>query len=411
MNAITQQQVQDCDRSGDTPNMTTGSSHTLPPVVVASGDEDNGRKKAPKCEAPALRKDAKTTEELTRFAFARAVVIPEELQSSPTPIPASSSSSAASITSEHYPHHTFLQHASTSSSSGGAGAGDNNNTGAVVPIVEKKQQDLNRKMLMRTSSRQGRETQRWSTEADTNQRVRLVTGCVPILKGGRILFVSASRKLEWILPKGGWERDESMEESAVRETFEEAGVLGTLGPQLTPVQYETRKSKKRRKDMAELLKKTKDFQAEESDSSAKDALHNNSNNSNSIASPPTNGSLEPKGGAPSPKIAPGTILSDAVVNRIRESKPTKRSDETSSNASDSSTYSLVRMTLFPLYVSEIKDTWPESGRFRKTVHIDEAIEMLASREEFRSALIEVKERKLHLVSETPATIVQKDPQD
>jgi hypothetical protein len=160
--------------------------------------------------------------------------------------------------------------------------------------------------------------------------------------------------------------------------------------------------------MADLLKKTKDFQADESDFSAKDQ----NPAANTIASP----DASPPSRAPIPaglKISAthGTILSDAVVNRIRESKPTKQSDETSSIASDSSTYSLVRMTLFPLYVSEIKDNWPESGRFRKIMDIDDAIEMLASREEFRSALIEVKERKLHLVSETPATSVQKDLQD
>lgn len=367
---------------------TTASTGALSPVVVVAADDETiGRKKAPpKCDNPKLRKDAKTADELRQYAFTGTIVTPEDhhhLESiSPTPIPASSSSSAASSSTTT---DQMMMHAGAAPFAASAG----------VQVVVGKQHELNRRALLRTASRQGRESQRWSTEADTNQRVRLVTGCVPILKDGRILFVSASRKLEWILPKGGWERDESLEESAVRETFEEAGVLGTLGPQLTPIQYETRKSKKRRKDMADLLKKTKDFLTDESEGSTKDPLHITTN---TIASP---------------SIAdPGTILSDAVVNRIRESKPSKRSDETSSNASDSSTYSLVRMTLFPLYVSEVKDQWPESGRFRKTVHIDEAIEMLASREEFRSALIEVKERNLHLVSETaPATIVQKDPQD
>ena len=66
------------------------------------------------------------------------------------------------------------------------------------------------------------------------------------------------------------------------------------------------------------------------------------------------------------------------------------------------------MTLFPLYVSEVRDSWPESGRFRKIVGIDEAIDMLESREELRSALIQVKERGLHLTSEAPLTVVQKD---
>jgi len=46
------------------------------------------------------------------------------------------------------------------------------------------------------------------------------------------------------LPNGGWERDEVMEGSAIREGFKEAGVLGRLGPKLSAVQYETRKAKK-----------------------------------------------------------------------------------------------------------------------------------------------------------------------
>jgi len=85
---------------------------------------------------------------------------------------------------------------------------------------------------------------------------RMVTGCVPIVEGGRILLVSASRKSEWILPKGGWETDELMEESAIRECFEEAGVLGVLGPRLSEIEYETRKGKKRRLEFEEFQKKS-----------------------------------------------------------------------------------------------------------------------------------------------------------
>lgn len=347
-----------------------------------------GRMKSPpKCD-PSLKKDAKTTEELSKYTFTPGMPVTlafaKEESSPVTPIPESSSSSACST--------------------------ENGNGCEKVPASQaEKQGKLNRKILLRTESRQGRESQRWSMEAETHQRVRLVTGCVPILKDGRILFVSASRKAEWILPKGGWEQDETLEESAVRETYEEAGVLGTLGPELAPIQYETRKSKKRRKEMIELLRKSNTADDGAFDES-KPPLH-------TIASPSTDGSPEP--GAPNamPKVTlvcHSSILSDAVVNRIRESKPKMRSDETSScasNASDSSTYSLVKMTLFPLYVSEIRDTWPESGRFRKIVDIDEAIEMLESRDELRLALIQVKERRLHLVYETPATVVQKEAED
>jgi 8-oxo-dGTP pyrophosphatase MutT (NUDIX family) len=44
---------------------------------------------------------------------------------------------------------------------------------------------------------------------------------------------NASRgKREWILPKGGWERDESKEQSAEREAWEEGGVRGQVGRHL-----------------------------------------------------------------------------------------------------------------------------------------------------------------------------------
>eukprot|EP00128_Syssomonas_multiformis_P002996 Colp12_sorted_trinity150504_noHs@17095 len=45
----------------------------------------------------------------------------------------------------------------------------------------------------------------------------------------QILFVSSrARPNEWILPKGGWENDETAEESAKREAMEEAGVIGEV---------------------------------------------------------------------------------------------------------------------------------------------------------------------------------------
>jgi 8-oxo-dGTP pyrophosphatase MutT (NUDIX family) len=46
--------------------------------------------------------------------------------------------------------------------------------------------------------------------------------CIPMLDGKVVLISSAKKK--WIVPKGGWEDDESAEQSAVREAYEEAGV-------------------------------------------------------------------------------------------------------------------------------------------------------------------------------------------
>jgi hypothetical protein len=65
-----------------------------------------------------------------------------------------------------------------------------------------------------------------------------------------------------------------------------------------------------------------------------------------------------------------------------------------SDASSSCGY--VRLTMFPLYVLEVREHWPESGRARKVVEIDTAIEMMKSRPEFYQVLIEVKEKGYHL---------------
>ena len=66
-------------------------------------------------------------------------------------------------------------------------------------------------ILQCTESRNGRDHQRFANNAQTGHLLRLTTGSVPIMRDGRILLVSSSRKEEWILPKGGWESDEKIE--------------------------------------------------------------------------------------------------------------------------------------------------------------------------------------------------------
>lgn len=68
--------------------------------------------------------------------------------------------------------------------------------------------------------RQGRELQRYEGGE------RLVSGAVPFYEG-RVVMISSSRGT-WILPKGGWEQDETAQEAAAREAYEEAGVLGPV---------------------------------------------------------------------------------------------------------------------------------------------------------------------------------------
>lgn len=83
-------------------------------------------------------------------------------------------------------------------------------------------------------ARQGRQRQRYGEEGE-----RLLAGCVPYRVRGdtsstdgvsvEILLVTRRSGDGWVLPKGGWEDDEvSVEEAAIRETYEEAGVTGIL---------------------------------------------------------------------------------------------------------------------------------------------------------------------------------------
>jgi 8-oxo-dGTP pyrophosphatase MutT (NUDIX family) len=309
---------------------------------------------------------------------------------------------------------------------------------------------LNAKILLRKTSRQGRSSQRWVSGASSVAKVnivdhiahsplpkgaagldvatvpnydpviRLVTGCVPILQSGKILFVSASRKAAWILPKGGWEQDESMEESAIRECYEEAGCIGTLGPALSSIQYETRKAKKRRvenESLSETERKAHQLAEGWVDKPKLDAdesvavftastIDGHSKNSNTIFhennSVDVLSSNEPMATASASPV-PGALNSETVT-RIRQltqsySMGGHQTDTESMSAGStlSAAYTHVQMTLFPLYVQKIEENWPENGRFRKAVAIDDAIKMMEERPELQAALIEVRDRKLHIV--------------
>lgn len=68
-------------------------------------------------------------------------------------------------------------------------------------------------------SRVGRELQRYDGDA------RLLACVVARRAGGDVLLISSSKRADaWVLPKGGWESDETLAECALREAEEEAGV-------------------------------------------------------------------------------------------------------------------------------------------------------------------------------------------
>jgi NUDIX domain len=273
-------------------------------------------------------------------------------------------------------------------------------------------EQLNAKVLSRTVSRQGRSTQRWlpkdcpesilihasssnsvttsATAFSGGDAIRLVTGCVPILEGGKILLASSSRKPDWIFPKGGWEQDETLEESAIRECFEEAGVTGVLGPALKEIDYESGKAKKRRLELEELEKMKKSKMEWDSTASVDTEMKDGDDLmvGGSTIDSSSHHHLRP----------PPITLSEEMILRIREHSLNRQSDDTISVASTtlSSTpfHQSVRMILFPLYVTQVASTWPESGRCRTAVDLDEALEMMEKRPEFKAALLQIKERGL-----------------
>ena len=66
------------------------------------------------------------------------------------------------------------------------------------------------------------------------------------MEDDKIFLVQSLKKSEWILPKGGWEDDETIEECAKREAYEECGVVGDIDMDLHMVSTTdfTRKSGK-----------------------------------------------------------------------------------------------------------------------------------------------------------------------
>ncbi|KAI8350166.1 NUDIX hydrolase domain-like protein [Blakeslea trispora] len=60
--------------------------------------------------------------------------------------------------------------------------------------------------------------------------IRQVAGCLPIDSVSKRVILISSRKNpdNWVIPKGGWETDETQEHAALRETWEESGIKGHI---------------------------------------------------------------------------------------------------------------------------------------------------------------------------------------
>jgi 8-oxo-dGTP pyrophosphatase MutT (NUDIX family) len=135
--------------------------------------------------------------------------------------------------------------------------------------------------------------------------------------------------------------DESLEEGAIRETFEEAGVLGILGPSFDSFVVESSKAKKKRMNIEK----------------EKDPHHNALDESSSIAS-----------------SSCSDFRTDSYVKfcDLNTLVPMTYASETSSNGDPVSVpdHTHTCMTFFPLYVQHIADSWPENTRERRAYPID-----------------------------------------
>eukprot|EP00534_Pseudo-nitzschia_fraudulenta_P004296 CAMPEP_0201120222 /NCGR_PEP_ID=MMETSP0850-20130426/4306_1 /ASSEMBLY_ACC=CAM_ASM_000622 /TAXON_ID=183588 /ORGANISM="Pseudo-nitzschia fraudulenta, Strain WWA7" /LENGTH=406 /DNA_ID=CAMNT_0047386283 /DNA_START=271 /DNA_END=1491 /DNA_ORIENTATION=+ len=336
-------------------------------------------KPKPVCVDPTLKQQSMSHNEISKFVFVTGEKTSLDTGSQELSVVSSSSSTGS--------RENGLLDKYSSPTSAAAADGDGDAKQALTPpfadgrFLHRKSESerINLKVKAQTISRNGRQTQRWYTDPSTHTMYRMTTGCIPVMKDGKILFCSASRKSEWILPKGGWEKDEAMEESAIRETFEEGGVFGIIGPTLSEIEFETRKGKKRRIEFEEVKRKAKMIREASSSSPKAVPL-----TEEAVAKSETERAAQ--GGGQNQK-------------QTHQSKTTPQCSDwdTGSVASETSlSHTHVKMTLFPLYVTEVMESWPEQGRFRKVVNIDEAIQLTESRPYFREALQELKQRKLHL---------------
>ncbi|XP_020587755.1 nudix hydrolase 13, mitochondrial-like [Phalaenopsis equestris] len=105
-------------------------------------------------------------------------------------------------------------------------------------------------MSTNLEARTGRELQRYENH------FRLVAGCIPyrlkqnvenstgdLLSKLEVLMITTPNRHDLIFPKGGWDNDETVDQAACREAFEEAGVRGIIHDTLLGVWEFKSKSK------------------------------------------------------------------------------------------------------------------------------------------------------------------------
>ena len=82
---------------------------------------------------------------------------------------------------------------------------------------------------------------------------RLVAGVVPLNEAKtHVLLIQSTRRAGWVLPKGGWESDETCTEAAQREAWEEAGIVCNVDYDLGTI-TETRAPKQMSKEAPKAL--------------------------------------------------------------------------------------------------------------------------------------------------------------
>jgi 8-oxo-dGTP pyrophosphatase MutT (NUDIX family) len=211
-------------------------------------------------------------------------------------------------------------------------------------ITQEQRESMSRRANVEASqlvaARETRNKERIVIDDRTGSRIRLVAGCVPILRDGRVILVGSRKGNEWFgLPKGGWESDETLEEAAIRESFEEAGVLGILGPRLPSFLVKSGKGKCKR------------LEAEQT-----------AGNSPSSVVTPIPDRDDCANGVHYCELSAFTPQWDEASNGDRRTENSMVSEK------QSRTHTCV--TFFPLYVLEVKETWPENSRNRNAYPIE-----------------------------------------